>query len=296
MFNFIKDKLSKIYSHISTKLNGIFSKDSIDQNILIDLENLLISSDMGIKTVKKIIEELQIRFSRGEIKRGEDLKEALGKILINLIKEKDINFNENKIFLLVGINGSGKTTFIAKLANKLQKEGKKVLLVAGDTFRAAAVDQLDQWAKKMNISIEKGELNQDPASVIFDGCSRFKNENFDYLIIDTAGRLQTKINLMKELEKIKKVVSKQLSDYKICTLLTIDAMLGQNSFDQAKIFNESTNLDAIVLTKMDSSAKGGIVLAINQELNLPVAFVSFGEEIDKIKEFNAQEYVEQLLS
>ncbi len=296
MFNFIKDKLSKIYSQMSSKLNGIFSKDSIDQNVLLELENLLISSDMGIKTVKKVIEELKSSFLKGEIKKGEDLKKSLEKILINLIKEKNINFQENKIFLLVGINGSGKTTFIGKLSHKLQKAGKKVLLVAGDTFRAAAVDQLEQWAKKSNVEIEKGEPNQDPASVIFDGCSRFKNENFDYLIIDTAGRLQTKINLMKELEKIKKVVSRQLPDYKICTLLTIDAMLGQNSFEQAKIFNESTNLDAIVLTKMDSTAKGGIVIAINQELNLPVSFVSFGEEIDKLKEFNAHEYVEQLLS
>ena len=200
------------------------------------------------------------------------------------------------VYLLVGINGSGKTTFAAKLALKWLQKNKKVLLTAGDTFRAAATKQLEFWADKIGTEIVTGKQGQDPGSVVFAACDKFKKDSVDILIIDTAGRLQTKINLMNELSKLKRIIQKQLPEAKICTLLTIDAMLGQNSFEQAKIFNKATNVDGIVLSKMDGTGKGGIVFAINQELDIPVAFITFGEKPEHIKSFEAQEYIEQLLS
>ena len=296
MFSFLKSQLTKIYTDFSSKLAGLFSRNTIDLNVLNELENLLIGSDMGVKTTNKIIDQLKLKISNGQVQKGQDLKEVLEKILIEIVSANTIDCSKSDIYLLVGINGSGKTTFAGKLANSLKNESKKVLLVAGDTFRAAAVEQLQQWAERSNIAIEVGKENQDPASVIFAGCERFKKENFNSLIIDTAGRLQTKVNLMKELEKIKKVIEKQLPNHKICTLLTVDSMLGQNSFEQAKIFNESTKLDGIILTKMDGTGKAGIIFSIVQEFNLPIAFISFGEEIDNIKTFDSKAYIAQLLS
>jgi fused signal recognition particle receptor len=302
MFGFIKDKLSKIYTTFTSKLAGIFNKESIDADSIKELESLLISADMGVKSTKQIINKLNQDVQAGKIQKGQDLKNALESLLIEQLHGKDLDTKDCKVFVLVGINGSGKTTFASKLANL--HADKRILFVAGDTFRAAAVEQLNQWAKKLNIDIEVGpstslRMNgapQDPASVIYSGCERFKKDGYDILIIDTAGRLQTKVNLMKELEKIKKVILKQLPENKICTLLTVDSMLGQNSLEQAKLFNESTNLDGIVLTKMDGTGKAGIAFAIVQELNIPIAFICFGEEVDKIKKFDAKEYVEQLLS
>jgi len=294
MFGFIKDKLSKIYTSFTSKLAGIFKKETIDADTLKDLESLLISADMGVKSTKYIINKLNQDVQSGKIKKGEDLKNALENLLIEQLHDKNLDTKEFNVFVLVGINGSGKTTFASKLANLYTD--KKILFIAGDTFRAAAVEQLNEWAKRLNVDIEMGKENQDPASVIFAGCERFKKSHYDILIIDTAGRLQTKVNLMKELEKVKKVIVRQLPENKICTLLTIDSMLGQNSLEQAKLFNESTQLDGIVLTKMDGTGKAGIAFAIVQELNIPIAFICFGEEVDKIKKFDAKEYVEQLLS
>ncbi len=295
MFSFIKDKLNKIYSQFSTKVSTLFKKNNIDQDVLDELEALLISSDMGIKTSKEIVTKLKKNIENGEIKEGDDLKKHLETILINSLSTNN-KFESSKVFLLVGINGSGKTTFAGKLANMFAQQNKKVLLAACDTFRAAAAEQLLQWAKKSNVSIQMGKENQGPSAVVFDACQKFKNENFDILIIDTAGRLQAKTYLMQELEKISKIINKQLPQEKINTLLTIDAMLGQNSFEQAKIFNESTKIDGLVLTKMDGTGKAGVVFAIVQELSIPVSFICFGEEIDKIKLFDAKEFVSQLLS
>jgi len=197
--------------------------------------------------------------------------------------------------LFVGINGGGKTTAIAKMANQLKSDGKKVLLAAADTFRAAATEQLEEWAVRVGVDIVIGKEKQDPASVVYQACEKFKNENYDYLIVDTAGRLQTKINLMNELAKLKRVIEKILGADRVTMLLTVDAMLGQNSFEQARIFNESAHLDGIVLTKMDGTGKGGIVFAIVQELKIPVAYITFGENLEAIKRFDAQEYVKDLL-
>lgn len=295
MFSFIKNKLQKIFSTVTSKLGSFFSRNIIDNAALKELEILLISSDVGVGTTKSIIAELKKQIDSG-LNSGIQLKEYMHSILLNILTRNEIqHYGKQRVFLFVGINGSGKTTSIGKLAHMYVQQGKKVLLVAADTFRAAAPEQLKEWALQSKADILCGKDGQDPASLVFQGCEKFKNEHYDILIIDTAGRLQTKVNLMHELAKIKRAVEKQLAGEYVTTLLTIDAMLGQNSFEQAKLFKESTDVTGIILTKMDGTGKGGIVFAIAQELGIPVVFLTFGEESDQIKVFNADEYVTELL-
>jgi len=294
MFGFLKNKLQKIYTTLTTKLHSLFSRTTVDEDALKELERILIAADAGVQTTRKIMQGLKKKFEQGAIEQGKDLKEALEQELHQLLGKKQFE-KKSDIFLLVGINGSGKTTFAAKLAKKLKDENKSVLLVAADTFRAAATEQLTTWAEKIGVELEVGSERQDPASVVFKACERYKKESTDALIIDTAGRLQTKTNLMKELEKIKKIIARHLPDTQVNTLLTIDSMLGQNSLEQARVFHESTEVDGIVLTKMDGTGKGGIVFAIVQELEIPIAYISFGEQLDQFKLFDSQEYVEQLM-
>ncbi len=295
MFNTIKNRLHKVYTQFTSKAQALFTQKQLDGQTLKELEMLLIEADTGIKTTRIIIERLKQKFSQGDMQHGEDLKKALEKELLSLLTSQQETL-ENDIYLLVGINGSGKTTFAGKLAYALQQQKKKVLLVAADTFRAAATEQLMRWADKIQVDIVTGKQDQDPAAVIFAGCQQYKNKQYDALIIDTAGRLQTKVNLMKQLEKIKRVITKQLPDKQINTLLTIDSMLGQNSFEQAKIFNESIDISGIVLTKMDGTSKGGIVFAIMQELGIPINYITFGEQLDQLEMFNAQKYITQLVN
>jgi len=293
MFSSFKQKFQKIYNKFTNKAKTLFGYEVVDEKVLQELEKLLIESDAGVTTTRSIIAQLKQEVMDGIIKEGADLKNALAQKLKELLKpaeQKDCS-----IYLLVGINGSGKTTCAGKLAHKFIEQGKKVLLVAADTFRAAAQEQLTEWAEKSGAAIELGKQNQDPASVVFTGMERFNNDNFDVVIIDTAGRLQTKSNLMRELEKIKKIIERKAENKNVCTLLTVDAMLGQNSLDQASIFNESTNLNGIVLTKMDGTGKGGIVFAISQELQVPITYLSVGEHIDSLRSFDSAEYVANLL-
>ena len=294
MFNFIKDKLKKIYSSVTNKLQGLFAQKTIDQKTLDTLKELLITADTGVATTNKIIDSLHVQYKTGSLADGEALQKALERELIQMLNVQKPH-SQNRVFLLVGINGSGKTTFAGKFAHYFTERGKRCLLAAADTFRAAAPEQLTEWSKKSNASLFSGKQDQDPAAVVFGACNLFKQENFDVLIIDTAGRLQTKDNLMKELEKIKRIVAKQLPEYSITTLLTIDAMLGQNSFSQAKIFNEATTVDGVILTKMDGTGKGGIIFSITEELKIPVCYISYGESISDIKAFDAEDYVTNLL-
>ena len=295
MFSFIKNKLQKIFSTVTSKLGSFFSRTTIDEAALKELEILLISSDVGVTTTRSIIAALRKQIGTGIID-GAQLKKYMHTILLDILSQhKSPDLSTEQVFLFVGINGSGKTTTVGKLAHQYKQQGKKVLLVAADTFRAAAPEQLSQWALQVGVDILIGKDGQDPASLVFQGCEKFKNEKYDILIIDTAGRLQTKINLMHELAKIKRCVQKQLTDQSVVTLLTIDAMLGQNSFEQAKLFKESTDVSGIILTKMDGTGKGGIVFAIAQELGIPVIFLTFGEQSNQIKKFDVQEYVTELL-
>jgi fused signal recognition particle receptor len=297
MFGFIKSSLQKIYAHITSKLASFFSQKTIDLTTLAELELLLIQADTGVKTTRSIIERLKEAFSQGTLQSGDDLRAALKHELTALLEAvPSFPGTASRVFVMVGVNGTGKTTFASKLAQLHRSQGKRVLFVAADTFRAAAPEQLSVWAQTCGASIERGNPGQDPAAVVFAGCERFKKERFDTIIIDTAGRLHNKVNLMGELAKIKRVVSKQLPDEHVCTLLTIDAMLGQNSFEQAKLFKECTDVQGIVLTKMDGTGKGGIVFAIAQELGIPVAYISYGEQVHNLKAFDHTAYIEELLA
>lgn len=294
MFNFIKNALKSLYSTITSPLQGLFSRATIDQDTIKELEKILIEADTGITTTKHIIATVQQAARSGALANGNDLRTLLHAELLRLLSNTPFTAT-SPVYLLVGINGSGKTTVVSKLAYLHASQGKRVLLVAADTFRAAAQEQLNQWAQSINVDIVVGSPNQDPAAVVFEGCRKFLAEKYDVVIIDTAGRLQTKINLMKELEKIRRVINKHLPNQPITTLLTVDSMLGQNSFEQAKLFHESTPLDGIVLTKMDGTGKGGIVFSITQALHIPIAFISFGEQKTAFAPFQAKAYVDSII-
>jgi fused signal recognition particle receptor len=288
MFSFIKQAFQAIYTQFSSKLATLLGRSTLDEATLKELEILLLSADTGVATTRRIIERLKAEST------NKPLHETLSVILRDIVHTPSVSYDA-RIFLLVGINGSGKTTCAAKLAYNYVRQGKRVLLVAADTFRAAATEQLDTWADTIGATIVKSTPGQDPAAVVFAGCERFIKEQFDILIIDTAGRLQTKVNLMQELTKIKRVVTKHLPHVPLHTLLTVDAMLGQNSFEQAELFKECTALSGIILTKMDGTGKGGIVFAIADTLHIPIMYVSYGEKIDQIMKFDADRYVKALI-
>lgn len=294
MFHFIKQSLQKIYTTITGKLTVLFSRTAIDADTLKELELILLQADTGIKTTQRIINQLKEEHKSGVLHSGDQLKAALSRQLHAILKQEP-HVTQPEVIVLVGINGSGKTTCAAKIAYQAQQANKRCLLVAADTFRAAATQQLETWASITGTAIEIGTPGQDPASVVFTGCSRFKQEKFDLLIIDTAGRLQTKVNLMKELEKIKRIICKQLVGANIATYLTIDAMLGQNSFQQAQLFHESTDLSGVILTKMDGTGKGGVIFAIADQLHIPILYISYAETPEAFKPFDYQAYITELL-
>ncbi len=294
MFNFLKEALSNIYNQFTSKIRQLFKTNNIDQGSLNELEEILITADTGVSTTNYILNNIKQEFKDNKIKTGDDLKLALSHQLKSILEKNQYNFDSD-IYLLVGINGSGKTTFAGKLGNLLKEKNCRVLFVAADTFRAAATEQLSNIAQRIGVDIIFGKENQDPASVVYLGCQEYIKGHYDKLIIDTAGRLQTKVNLMRELKKIKQTISKLLPDKTLSTLLTIDAMLGQNSFNQAELFNESTDINGIVLTKMDGTGKGGIVFSISKDLSIPIAFISYGEKIKDLKLFDFKEYVNDLL-
>lgn len=293
MFNFIKNSLQKIYSAVTGKLQGLFGTSQVDATTLLQLSQILLEADLGIVATKEIIKQLEVAAQAGKLQTGVELKSKLQELLIAQLQLPVIPLGQ--VILLVGINGSGKTTLASKLAAYYQAAGKRVLLVAADTFRAAAVEQLQTWGQRLGIEVVSGLDGQDPAAVVYQGCEKFKQQQFDILIIDTAGRLQTKTHLMQELAKIKRVVTKQLPNQIISTLLTVDAMLGQNSLIQAEQFHGVTDLSGVVLTKMDGTGKGGIVVAIAQQLKLPVRFISYGESAQQLRQFETAQYVQELL-
>lgn len=292
------DGLTKTRKEFSSKI-GMLSKKykKVNDEYFEELEELLIMADIGVNTVMEFMDKIKKRTKKEAIIDTEDLKEIIVDELFIIYVNNDIivnkiNFQENSptILLFVGVNGVGKTTTIGKLAYKFKNEGKKVLLVAADTFRAGAVEQLDAWGEKTNTTVI-GKENADPASVIYDGIDVALKEHYDVVLIDTAGRLQNKVNLMNELEKINKVIGKLIPNAPHETLLVIDATTGQNGISQAKSFSKITNITGIVLTKLDGTARGGIVLAIKNETNIPVKYIGLGESYDDLQVFDIEKYI-----
>ena len=290
--------LEKSRKYFSNKINILNSKyKKVSEAYFEELEEILIMADIGVNTVMDFIDKLKKRVKSENITDTEDLKEVIVDEMFiiyvnNEIVVNKINFASDgpTVILFVGVNGVGKTTTIGKIAHKLVNDNKKVMLVAGDTFRAGAIEQLHEWGKKTNCYVASSE-NKDPSSVIYDACQKAKDEGYDVVLIDTAGRLQNKTNLMSELEKMNKVIGKVIDNGPHETLLVIDATTGQNGISQAKEFKNITNITGIVLTKLDGTAKGGIVLAIKESLNIPVKFIGLGEKAEDLKVFDIEKYI-----
>ena len=290
--------LSKSRDNFVNKLSVLGVKyTKISDDFYDELEEILITADVGVNTVMDFIDRLKKRVKSENITDFEYLKEVIVDELFMIYVGDDIlssklniKDGELNVILFVGVNGVGKTTSIAKIANKFKKEGKKVLLIGGDTFRAGAVTQLNEWAERLNVSFY-GDDRTDPSAVIFDGLKKAKSENYDIVLVDTAGRLQNKANLMKELEKMNRIINDIVPNNPVETLLVIDATTGQNGVVQAKSFKEITNITGIVLTKLDGTAKGGIVLAIKELVNIPVKFVGLGEKEDDMIPFDIEKYI-----
>ncbi len=290
--------LKKSREEFVSKLSNLSKKyKNISEDYFEELENILIMADIGINTVMSFVDRLRDRVKSEKITDSNVLKEIIvDELLImyvgNNIIDSKIHFSESgpTVILFVGVNGVGKTTTIGKIASLYKKKGKKILLIAGDTFRAGAIEQLEEWGKKTDTRVITG-VSKDPASVIYDGLEIAKDEGYDMVMVDTAGRLQNKDNLMEELAKINRVIKKNIPDAPHETLLVIDATTGQNGISQAKSFKEITDITGIVLTKLDGTAKGGIVLAIKEEVNIPVKYVGLGEGVDQIEAFDIEKYI-----
>lgn len=298
-FASLKDKLFKSREGLFGKLKSfILGRDVIDYEMYEELEDILIQSDIGMDMTVKIVGALEKEVKRREIKDPKDIYPVLKEVMEGfLIKEgNDIKIEDGKlnVILVVGVNGVGKTTTIGKLASKYIKDGKKVILGAGDTFRAAAIEQLEEWAKRSGAEIVKSTQGSDPGAVVFDTLSAAESRGADIAIIDTAGRLHNKNNLMKELEKIHNIIKKRLGDRHYESILVIDGTTGQNGLSQAKVFNEVTDLTGFIITKLDGTAKGGIVFSISEEIKKPIKFIGVGEKIEDLRKFDAKEYIQAI--
>ncbi len=277
----------------------LFRGRKVDEEFFEELEELLVKADIGVKTAVELAEELRKEAIRKNIKKGEQIKELLKKKLKQLLRkcQGELNIPEKKgaVILFVGVNGSGKTTTIGKLAYQLKQKGKKVMLVAADTFRVAAIEQLEVWANRAGVDIVKKQEGADPASVVYEGMDKAKKEEYDVVLVDTAGRLHTKEPLINELRKIRKVIKKFDEREPSETLLVLDATIGQNSIQQAKVFKEAVDISGIVITKLDGSAKGGAIVAICRELKIPIKLVGVGEKIEDLQPFDVEAYVDALI-
>ncbi len=296
-FDKLKQGLTKTKNAIFSQMDSLFkSFVAIDEEMLEELEEILIASDVGAGTASEIIEKLRDVIATEGLSDAKDAKKALVKILEETIGEGEpLNLSTKpSVILVIGVNGVGKTTTIAKIANNLISQKKKVMLAAADTFRAGAIDQLQIWAERVGADIVKHTEGSDPAAVVYDAISAAKGRSSDVLIVDTAGRLHNKKNLMEELAKINRVIGRELPDSARETLLVLDATTGQNAVSQAKEFKNAANITGIVLTKLDGSAKGGIVFSIRRELGLPIKYIGVGEKADDMQPFNASEFVKAL--
>ena len=298
-FDKLKTGLNKTKQSINEKINDVFSNfRKVDEEFLEELEEILIMSDIGIETSTQIIDKLRERMKKEKIEDEEEVKRVLREEMQEILEvtDKDLHLNTKpSIILVIGVNGVGKTTSIGKIANRLAKDGKKVVVAAADTFRAAAVEQLEIWAKRAGAGIVKREEGVDPASVVYDAMKKVKEENADVLIVDTAGRLHNKKYLMDELNKIQKVINKEMPEADKEVLLVIDGTTGQNAISQVKAFKQEADITGLVLTKLDGTAKGGAVIGIVEENKIPVKFIGVGEQIDDMEVFNAEYFVKAII-
>ncbi|MDU6174010.1 MAG: signal recognition particle-docking protein FtsY [Clostridium perfringens] len=300
LFDKLKTGLTKTRDNLTDKINEALNLAvTIDDDMYEELEEALIMSDIGMDTTVEIIDRLKAKIRKEKINDVEMVKPALKEVIAEMMLEGDSEEeeedNEKKVMLIIGVNGVGKTTSIGKIAARNKNNGKKVLLAAADTFRAAAIDQLDIWSQRANVDIVKHQEGSDPAAVVFDAVQAAKARDVDLLICDTAGRLHNKKNLMDELAKINRIIDRELGDRKKETLLVLDGTTGQNAVIQAKQFMEACPIDGIILTKLDGTAKGGVVISIKNTLNIPVKYIGVGEGVEDLQKFNAKEFVEALL-
>ena len=298
-FDKLKNGLNKTKKSFDEKINNVFSNfRKVDEEFLDELEEVLIMSDIGVETSTKIIGSLRERIKKEKIEGEEEVKKALREEMQKILDVADISLHLNtkpSVILVIGVNGVGKTTSIGKIANRLAQDGKKVVVAAADTFRAAAVEQLEIWAKRAGAGIVKREEGVDPASVVYDAIKQTKEQGADILIVDTAGRLHNKKYLMDELNKIQKVINKEMPEADKEVLLVIDGTTGQNAISQVKAFKQEADITGLVLTKLDGTAKGGVVLGIVEENKIPVKFIGVGEQIDDMEIFNSEDFVKAII-
>ncbi len=295
IFAKLKAVLTKTRDGLSKKLTELFAKDKIGEEFYEGLEDILISSDVSVSTTMEIVEEIRDTAIKEKCKDKDYVVGLLKKELFETLDYAEkIQVTSPAVIMVVGVNGVGKTTTIGKLANKFVKEGKSVTIAAADTFRAAAADQLSVWADRAKVRIIKHSEGADASAVVFDAIESVKAKNTDVLIIDTAGRLHVKANLMEELKKMDRVVKREFPNANYYKLIALDATTGQNAYNQVEVFNEAVGLDGIILTKLDGTAKGGFIISLSYELEVPVCYVGTGEKIDDIEDFNAQEFIEAL--
>lgn len=298
LFGKLKSGLSKTKESFTDKISEVLKLSvTIDEDLYEELEEILITSDIGMDTTVEIIDRLKKRIREEKIKDPAEVKPCLKAVIKDMllegVEEKSTE-NKQRVMLVIGVNGAGKTTSIGKIAAKNKAEGKKVILAAADTFRAAAIDQLEVWSERAGVDMIKHQEGSDPAAVVFDAIQSAKAKKADLLICDTAGRLHNKKNLMNELEKIGRIIEREYSEAEKETLLVLDGATGQNGVMQAKLFGEACKIDGIILTKLDGTAKGGIVISIKNSLNIPVRYIGVGEGVDDLQEFDAESYVEAL--
>lgn len=297
-FDRLKSGLSKTKEAFNDRVNEVMANfRKVDEELMEALEEALILSDVGTTTSAKIVDSVRNRAKHEKIEDPEKIKEVMKEEIVKELTKNDSSVNLSStpsIMMMVGVNGAGKTTSIGKIAHSLKKDGKKVMVVAADTFRAAAIDQLEVWAQRADVEFFRKPEGSDPASVVFDGIKKAKEENFDVIIIDTAGRLHTKKNLMDELGKIQRIIDRELPDAAQEILLVLDGTTGQNMISQAKNFADVSKISGLVLTKIDGTAKGGAVVGICSEMNIPIKYIGVGEKIDDLQNFNAEEFAKAL--
>lgn len=295
-FSKIKAALSKTKQAIGYKLNKLFTGGVLNDEFFEELEMILLSSDIGSEATEAILDELKKQVDKQMIRKREDVLSSLKTIMLDILTDvKPFEPEYPLVFMIVGVNGVGKTTAIGKLANLFRSQKKSVIIAAADTFRAAASEQLSVWAERANVKIVRNSEGADPASVVFDAIKSAQAKNMDVLLVDTAGRLHNKVNLMEELKKMSRIITREYPQAHIYNLLAIDATTGQNAINQVELFDEAVDIDGIILNKLDGTAKGGVVLAISKQLGVPVVYAGVGETIDDIQEFDPEAFIDGIL-